>query len=497
MEPGMRPHEKAQTRTPHSTEGSQTRIIEQRRLRRAPHPDEIDCAAAARKKGRQVVIDIAQWSQTLLEKLDAHFGERLVFAGIQGSRARGEGGDESDIDFVAVFDTLDADTIVQYRSVVATMERSELACGFVGSRAALAAWPRHELFQFVNDTKPLRGSLLDIVAAPTQDEARQAAAYGAAGIYHAACHLCAFDSIQEPDSAHDMAKAILKGAFFAMQAHCAAQGIGYPRSRAELERIAESRGWNEEAAILKISRNDALLRSYAVDELCNMAILWSQRIMAAYAESSDALVIRGEREADHEQVEKLVREAFHNHYVPGCFEHYLVHLMRSHEDFVSELDLVAEKGGEVVGSIMYTKATLTDETGETKSVLSFGPIAIHPRHQRKGYGKALMERSFERARELGYDAIVILGNPANYVGSGFVSCKKCNVHLEDGSFPAALLVKELAEGALEAKDWTYRYSPVMDIDEMEAQRFDDGLEPLEKAWQPSQEEFFILANASL
>ena len=69
--------------------------------------------------------------------------------------------------------------------------------------------------------------------------------------------------------------------------------------------------------------------------------------------------------------------------------------------------------------------------------------------------------------------------------------------MEDGSFPAALLVKELVKGALEANDWTYRYSSVMDIDEGEAQRFDDTLDPLEKRWQPSQEEFYILGNASL
>ena len=32
-----------------------------------------------------------------------------------------------------------------------------------------------------------------------------------------------------------------------------------------------------------------------------------------------------------------------------------------------------------------------------------------------GYGKKLMEYSFERADALGYDAIVIFGNPNNYV----------------------------------------------------------------------------------
>ncbi len=445
-------------------------------------------------------------------KLQAHFGDHLVFVGIQGSRARGEACDESDIDFVAIFEMLDANIIRQYREIVATMEQSDLACGFISSRAALAAWPRHELFQFVNDTKALHGSLLDIVETPTKNEARQAAAIGAASLYHAACHLCAFGSMQSPDSDYDATKALFKNAVFAMQAHCFAQGSNYPRSRTELERILENRGWNEEYDILRIGRDEEALRAHSVNKLCDMIISWSERIMTTYTESPQELVIRKERKTDYEQVEKLIREAFNNHYVPGCFEHYLVRLMRSHEDFLPELDLVAEKGGMVVGSIMYTKATLTDGSGKVKNILTFGPIAIHPHHQRKGYGKALMEKSFERARELGYDTIVILGNPANYVGSGFVSCKKhnvhmedgsfalmeksferarelgydtivilgnpanyvgsgfvsCkkhNVHMEDGSFSAALLVKELVKGALEANHWTYRYSSVMDIDE--------------------------------
>ena len=442
-------------------------------------------------------MDAFAWAEEATGKLKTGFGERLRFVGIQGSRARGEAREDSDIDLVVLLDHVDADDLVRYRAIVQSMPRSELACGFVGSERVLTAWPRHELFWFVSDTKALHGSLLDIVEAPTKSEARQAATIGAAGLYHAACHLCAFDSMQNPNQNHDATKALFKNAVFAMQAHCFAQGSNYPHSRAELEHILESRGWNEEADILRIGCDEEALRTYSVDTLCDMIISWSERIMATYAESPQALIVREERETDREQVEKLIREAFNNHYVPGCFEHYLVRLMRSHEDFLPELDLVAEKDGVIVGSIMYTKATQTDKSGKVKNILTFGPIAIHPHHQRKGYGKALMERSFERARELGYDTIVILGNPANYVSSGFVSCKKHNVHMEDGSFPAALLVKELVKGALETKDWTYRYSSVMDIDETEARRFDDTLDPLEKRWQPSQEEFFILENASL
>lgn len=52
---------------------------------------------------------------------------------------------------------------------------------------------------------------------------------------------------------------------------------------------------------------------------------------------------------------------------------------------------------------------------------------------------------------MGYEAIVIFGDPNNYVGRGFQSCKKHRVHLEDGTYPAAMLVKELEPGTLAGK----------------------------------------------
>lgn len=84
--------------------------------------------------------------------------------------------------------------------------------------------------------------------------------------------------------------------------------------------------------------------------------------------------------------------------------------MRDHPDFVPELDFVIELDGQVVGNIMYTRARLVDEAGGEKEILTFGPVCIAPEHQRKGYGKMLMEHSFEEARRLGYDTIVIFGS---------------------------------------------------------------------------------------
>lgn len=207
------------------------------------------------------------------------------------------------------------------------------------------------------------------------------------------------------------------------------------------------------------------------------------------------LNIRNERETDYKIVEDITRKAFYNVYVPGCMEHYLVHIMRGHEDFIPELDFVIELDGQIVGNIMYTKAKLTDEGGTEKEIVTFGPVSILPKYQRKGYGKMLIEHSLKRAAELGYEAVVIMGSPANYVGSGFQCCRKYNVCVEKGKYPAAMLVKELKPGALDGRLWFYSDSLVMNVDEREAQAFDDGLEKMEKKWMPSQEAFYIMSHA--
>lgn len=205
--------------------------------------------------------------------------------------------------------------------------------------------------------------------------------------------------------------------------------------------------------------------------------------------------IRNEEETDYKRVEEITRKAFWNLYIPGCNEHYLVHVMRSHKDFLPELDLVIEVDNQTIGNIMYTKAKLVDESGKEMEILTFGPVCIMPEYQRMGYGKMLIEYSFDKAIALGYDIIVIFGNPGNYVSRGFKSCKKYNICLENGTFPAAMMVKELRPEALDGRKWVYYDSPVMKIDEQEAEFFDESLVKMEKKFQPSQEEFYIHSHS--
>ncbi len=211
-------------------------------------------------------------------------------------------------------------------------------------------------------------------------------------------------------------------------------------------------------------------------------------------------IIRLETEKDYRTVEELTREAFWNYYVPGCTEHYLCHTMRNHKDFIKELDYVIEVDGKIIGSVMYTKGKLTDENGEEKEVISFGPLCVHPDYQRKGYGKALLHHTFDKAVEVGYDTIIIFGNPANYVARGFKSCHKYNVTLEGGVCPMAMMLKELVPDCFDkSKKWTYKgsdFDAVCD-DEQAVEEFDKTFPLKEKGWKPTQEEFYIHCHSTI
>lgn len=212
------------------------------------------------------------------------------------------------------------------------------------------------------------------------------------------------------------------------------------------------------------------------------------------------VIIRKETPADYRAVEELTRESFWNVYKPGADEHYFVHTMRNHPDFLPELAFVLEKDGEIIGNIMYTKAWLEGENGERKEILSFGPLCVSTKYQRQKLGKLLIEHSFAAAREMGYDANVMFGNPGNYVSRGFVSCKRKDVSFViPGNYPTALLVCELVPGALEGKKWMYIPSTAADCceDTAAVEAFDATFPAKEKAWMPSQEEFYIYSHSSV
>lgn len=209
------------------------------------------------------------------------------------------------------------------------------------------------------------------------------------------------------------------------------------------------------------------------------------------------MIIRNEEESDHRIVEEMTKRAFWNLHVPGCNEHYLVHKMRSHADFLPALAFVIEIDGKIIGNIMYTKSKLLNNQNQEVNILTFGPVSIEPQYQRKGYGKKLIEYSFEKAKGMGYNFIVIYGNPCNYVGLGFKSCKRFNIYVGDEIYPSALLVKQIGDNSPSNEKWKFLESDVYAVDDNEAELFDKGFESMQKEVTIYQEEFYIMSNSRI
>ena len=157
-------------------------------------------------------FDLQSWGETFVRAVSGAFGSRVVCAGIQGSRARGEAKPSSDIDTVLILDELTAEDLAVYRALLQTLPDSDLICGFVSGRAELACWETSELVSFYFDTLALAGDLEFLRPLVTAASARRAVLDGACGIYHACCHNCLFDGSME------LLRSLYKNAFFVLRA---------------------------------------------------------------------------------------------------------------------------------------------------------------------------------------------------------------------------------------------------------------------------------------
>ena len=134
------------------------------------------------------MIDLESWLERFAQSLRKTFGERVWFAGLQGSYARGEATDSSDIDLVVILDALTPEDIASYDAMLDSLDCRELVCGFLSGKEELLHWEPSELFQFCRDTKPLIGSLDDVLAVVKPGDIDRAILTGACGVYHACVH---------------------------------------------------------------------------------------------------------------------------------------------------------------------------------------------------------------------------------------------------------------------------------------------------------------------
>ena len=200
-------------------------------------------------------------------------------------------------------------------------------------------------------------------------------------------------------------------------------------------------------------------------------------------------MIRLEKSEDYRAVENLVREAFWNVYRPGCSEHYVIHVLRDDPAFVKELDFVMEQDGNLIGQNMFMRTIIEADDGRTIPVLTMGPIGITPELKRKGYGKALLDYSLEKAAETGAGAVLFEGNIGFYGKSGFDYAGKFGIRYHDlpeDADASFFLCKELILGYLDGITGVYQTPQGYYVKDEDVEAFDKGFSPRKKLKLPGQ-----------
>ena len=191
------------------------------------------------------MIDITTWMQNFLQILNKTFANRVWFVGLQGSFARGEATENSDIDIVVILDELSAMDIQTYNDMLDTLSHRELVCGFLSGKKEIMNWEPSDLFQFCKDTTPIKGSLDEVIAVVDESAVNRAIKIGACNIFHGCVHNMLYEKSE------DILRGLYKSASFIVQAIAFKQTGKYISHQKDLLQVVSS----NERAIVEIFIN--------------------------------------------------------------------------------------------------------------------------------------------------------------------------------------------------------------------------------------------------
>ncbi|MED1408258.1 MULTISPECIES: GNAT family N-acetyltransferase [Bacillus] len=168
------------------------------------------------------------------------------------------------------------------------------------------------------------------------------------------------------------------------------------------------------------------------------------------------VTIRQEQQNDYSKTEEVVKQAFLNEEFSDKTEHELVSRIRKCDAFIPELSIVAVDK-EIVGHIMLSKITI-EQDGTSVESLALAPVSVAPSHQKKGIGGKLIAAAIEKATELGYGSVVVLGHQEYYPRFGFKKASDWNIKAPFEVPDEVFMAMELRENALQGVEGVVQYS---------------------------------------
>jgi putative acetyltransferase len=160
------------------------------------------------------------------------------------------------------------------------------------------------------------------------------------------------------------------------------------------------------------------------------------------------MLIRSEKEDDRAAAYAVNTSAFET---PS--EANLVDTLR--EQLRGIVSIVAEDNGALVGHIMFSPVSLSGHP--RLEIMGLGPMAVAPEHQRKGIGSALVRAGLEQCKQLGVDAVVVLGHPEFYPRFGFSPSSRFGIDSEYEVPEQVFMALELQSEVLSGKAGRIKY----------------------------------------
>lgn len=133
------------------------------------------------------------------------------------------------------------------------------------------------------------------------------------------------------------------------------------------------------------------------------------------------MIIRSEQNKDYIQIAKLNYIAFSN-WKPdriSVHEPEMTSLARQSIMFDSDLSIVAELNGEIIGHVLLVPSKFI-VLGEIITGVLLGPIAVLPEYQKLGIGRKLIEKGHKTAKNKGYEFSLLCGHPSYYPKFGYI-----------------------------------------------------------------------------
>lgn len=173
------------------------------------------------------------------------------------------------------------------------------------------------------------------------------------------------------------------------------------------------------------------------------------------------IIIRPENPSEYEEVNQIIYKAFAEQHGLETGRFMMKHFIeeRQKETFIPELSLVAVlENGKIVGEVAIHETDILTKNGKNTQ-LTLSQSAVLPEYRMQGIMRMIVEYALNKAKNMGYGAVFLGGNPKLYARFGFEPSSKYGIYHENRKKwgDEGFMVCVLKSGALDGVTGTTSY----------------------------------------